>query len=71
MPGPTPPFCPVFPEDVLGQAHIEVRGKTASPQSVQRYQLAVLLHQEPSLPPEEASHGVGLSGSEVRRWRPR
>jgi Homeodomain-like domain-containing protein len=71
MPGPTPTFCPVFPEDFLRQAQSAGRRKTPSHQAVQRYQLALLLHQEPPLPPEEIGHRVGFSGSQVRRWRKR
>jgi Winged helix-turn helix len=71
MPGPTPTLCPVFPEDFIQQAHLTVRRKTASHQAVQRYQLGLLLHQEPHLSHEEAGHRVGLSGSQVRRWRRR
>ena len=65
MPGPTPRFCPVFPEDFLRQARLELRRKPVPHQSVQRYQLALLLHQEPHVPPEEAGRHVGLS--ECRR----
>ncbi len=71
MSGPTLTFCPVFPEGFLREARIEVRRKTAPYQSVQRYQLALLLHQEPYVPHEEAGQRVGLSGCQVRRWRKR
>ena len=71
MPGPTPTFCPVFPEDFLREARIAARRKTAPHQSVQRYQLALLLHQEPHVSHEEAGQRVGLSGCQVRRWRKR
>ena len=71
MPGPIPTFCPVFPEDFIRQAHIAVRRKTASHQAVQRYQLALLLHQEPHVPHEEVGQRVDFSGSQVRRWRKR
>ena len=71
MSGPTPTFCPVFPEDFLREARVAVRRKTALYQSVQRYQLALLLHQEPYVPHEEAGQRVGLSGAQVRRWRMR
>ncbi len=71
MPGLVPTFCPVFPEDFLREAGVEVRRKTAPYQSVQRYQLALLLHQEPDLPHEAAGQRVGLSGGQVRRWRKR
>jgi hypothetical protein len=71
MAGPTPTFCPVFPEDFLREARGAVRRKTAPYQSGQRYQLALLLHQEPYVPHEEAGQRVGLSGVQVRRWRKR
>ena len=71
MPGPAPRLCPVFPGDFLRQARLELRRKTVSHQSVQRYQLALLLHQEPHVPHEEAGRHVGLSGCQVRRWRKR
>ena len=71
MSGPTPTFCPVFPDDFLREARGAVRRKTAPYQSVQRYQLALLLHQAPDVPHEEAGQRVGLSGAQVRRWRKR
>jgi hypothetical protein len=71
MPGLAPTFCPVFPENFLRQARVEVRRKTASHQSVQRYQLALLLHEDPCLGHEVAGQCVGLSGRQVRRWRQR
>jgi hypothetical protein len=71
MPGPAPTFCPVFPEDFLQQARVAVRCKTAAHQSVQRYQLALLLHEDPHVAHEEAGPRVGLSGCQVRRWRKR
>ena len=71
MPGPAPMFCPVFPEDFLRQARVEVRRKTGSYQSVQRYQLALLLQEELRLGHAEAGQHVGLSGCQVRRWRKR
>ena len=71
MPGPAPTVCPVFPEGFLRQARGEVRRKTASPLSVQRYQLARLLHEEPHVGHVEAGQRVGLSGCQVRRWRKR
>ena len=71
MSGPTPTFCPVFPEGFLREARIEVRRKTTPYPSVQRYQLVLLRHQEPHVPHEEAGQRVGLSGCQVRRWRKR
>ena len=71
MPGPAPTFCPVFPEDFLQQARVAVRCKTAAHQSIQRYQLALLLHEAPHMAHEAAGQRVGLSGCQVRRWRQR
>ena len=71
MPGPTPTFCPVFPEPFLQQARVGVRCKTASYQSVQRYRLVLLFYEHPQMSHEEAAQSVGLSVSQVRRWRKR
>ena len=71
MPGHPSLLCPVFPEEFLQCARIAVRRKTASYQTVQRYQLALLLHEHPHLGQEEAGQRVGLSGRQVRRWRQR
>jgi hypothetical protein len=71
MPGLAPMCCPVFPEDFLRQARFEVRRKPVSHQSVQRYQLALLLHEAPHVGHEVAGQWVGLSGRQVRRWRQR
>jgi hypothetical protein len=62
MSGPVPAFCPVFPEDFLQQARIEVRRKTASYQSVQRFQLALLLHERPHVGHEEAGQRGACRG---------
>ena len=71
MPGPVSLFCPVFSDEFLQCARIEVRRKTASHQTVQRYQLALLLHENPHMSQGEAGQQVGLSGRQVRRWRQR
>ncbi len=71
MPGPLPTFIPVFPEDFLQQARSAIRRKTIAHQSLQRYQLALLVHENPHLPHEQAGQRVGLSGRQVRRWRQR
>ena len=60
-----------FLRTFCGKPACEVRRKTAPHQSVQRYQLALLLHQEPHVPHEAAGQRVGLSGCQVRRWRKR
>ena len=69
MSGPYPLSCPAFPDDFLQRACREVRCRTAPHQAVQRSQLALLLHENPSLAHEEAGRRVGLSGRQVRRWR--
>ena len=71
MSGPYPLSCPAFPDDFLQRARWEVRCRTAPYQAVQRSQLALLLHENPSLAHEEAGRQVGLSGRQVRRWRRR
>jgi hypothetical protein len=71
MPGPAPTFCSIFPEDILQQGRFEVRRRTAAHHTVQRYQLALLLQQNPHLGHEVAGQSVGLSGRQVRRWRKR
>ena len=71
MSGPAPSSRPAFPDDFLQQARREVRCRTASHQAVQRSQLALLLHDNPSLAHDEAGRRVGLSGRQVRRWRRR
>lgn len=71
MAGPESPFHPDFPDDFLRQANTEVRRRTASYQSVQRYKLVLLLNKNKELNNEEAGRMVGLSGRQVRRWRKR
>ena len=71
MPGSEPSCQPAFPEDFLRQARREVRHRTAPHQSIQRFRLALLMHQDPCVRHEEAGQRVGLSGRQVRRWRQR
>jgi hypothetical protein len=71
MPGPHPAFRPAFPDDFLEQARCQARRRTIAYHAVQRFRLALLLHQEPDLDNEEAGRRVGLSGRQVRRWRQR
>jgi Winged helix-turn helix len=70
MRGPRPASCK-FPEEFLQEARDTVRRRTASVQSVQRFQLALLLHDEPFVATEVAAQRVGLSGRQVQRWRQR
>jgi len=71
MAGPHPIFCPWFPEPFLEMARKEVRRKTASQRSVQRSQLAILVHAHPDWDQERLGRHVRLSGRQVHRWRKR
>ena len=71
MAGPIPIFCPTFPEEFLEEVRTEVRRKTASQRSVQRSQLALLVHEHPDWDQERLGRRVGLSGRQVHRWRKR
>ncbi len=71
MPGPAPIYCPKFPEEFLQQARYRVGRKTAPYRTVQRYQLVLLLENNPRIDNKEAGLGVGLSADQVRRWRKR
>jgi homeodomain-containing protein/DDE superfamily endonuclease len=71
MPGPASPFCLSFPEDFIAQGYREVRRRSAEHRLVQRFQLAILLHQNPRLSHDQAGNRVGLSARQVRRWRQR
>jgi len=71
MPGLFPTFCPTFSEELLQRARDTVGRKTAPHRAVQRSRLALLLHAEPHVGHAEAGRRVGLSGSQVRRWRKR
>jgi hypothetical protein len=70
MRGPRPTPC-TFSGEFLQEARDTVRRRTASVQSVQRFRLALLLHDEPSVATEVAAQRVGLSGRQVQRWRQR
>ena len=71
MAGPHPVFCPWFPEPFWEMARKEVRRKTASHRSVQRSQLAILVHAHPDWDQERLGRHVGLSARQVQRWRKR
>ena len=45
--------------------------RTAAVQTVQRFRLVLLLHEQPSLRYDEAAEAVGLSARQVQRWRSR
>lgn len=70
MRGPSPASC-TFPEEFLQEARATVRRRTASVQAVQRFRLALLVHDQPTLPNEAAAQGSGLSARQVQRWRRR
>jgi hypothetical protein len=70
MRGPSPTVC-TFPDAFLQQARATVRRRTATVQAVQRYRLALLLHEQPALNNEGAAQQVGLSARQVQRWRQR
>jgi hypothetical protein len=71
MAGPNPIYCPTFPDGFLEEARAEVRRKTACHRSVQRSQLALLVHAHPEWNQEQLGRHVGLSGRQVHRWRKR
>jgi hypothetical protein len=71
MAGPDPIYCPIFPDEVLENARAEVRRKTASYRSVQRSQLALLVHEHPDWDQTQLGREVGLSRRQVQRWRKR
>ena len=71
MSGPESCFNPDFPDEFIKQARTEVRRRKAFHQTVQRYKLVLLLHENRHLNNEEAGRQVGLSGRQVRRWRKR
>jgi len=70
MPGPRPSLC-TFPDAFVQEARDAVRRRTLALQTVQRYRLVLLLHEDPSLGNEDASLMVGLSARQVQRWRGR
>ncbi len=70
MPGPSPALC-TFPDDFVQEALDTVSRRTVAVQSVQRFRLVLLLHEQPSLGNDEAAEAVGLSARLVQRWRSR
>ena len=70
MPGPQPARCN-FPDNFVQEALDTVRRRTAAVQVVQRFRLALLLHEQRALRNEDAAHAVGLSLRQVQRWRSR
>ena len=70
MPGPRPALC-TFPDDFLQEAIDTVCRRTVAVQTVQRFRLVLLLHEQPSLESDKAAEAVGLSVRQVQRWRSR
>jgi hypothetical protein len=70
MPGPSPVLC-TFPADFVQVALDTVSRRTVAVQTVQRFRLVLLLHEQPSLRNDDAAEAVGLSARQVQRWRSR
>jgi hypothetical protein len=70
MPGPSPAPC-TFPNDFVQVALDTVCRRTVAVQVVQRFRLALLLHEQPDMKNDEAAKEVGLSARQVQRWRSR
>ena len=70
MPGPQPARCN-FPAYFLQAAVDTIDRRTVSVQDVQRYRLALLVHEHPSITSEEAALRIGMSARQVQRWRSR
>ncbi len=70
MPGPRPAPC-TFPDDFVQVALDTVRRRTVAVQVVQRFRLALLLHEQPDMTNDKAAKEVGLSARQVQRWRSR
>ncbi len=71
MPGPSPHYRPIFPDDFLTEARRLVAARTAASHLRQRAQLALLLHERPSTSNVEVAARLGLHPNCVRRWRQR
>jgi len=50
---------------------VAVRRRTVLVRDAQRYRLALLIHEQPTIRNAEAGHRVGFSERQVRRWRQR
>ena len=70
MPGPSPAPC-TFPDDFVQVALDTVHRRTVAVQVVQRFRLALLLHEQPDMKNDKAAKEVGLSARQVQRWRSR
>jgi len=70
MPGPSPALCN-FPDDFVQEALDTVSRRAVAVQTVQRFRLVLLLHEQPALKNDEAAEAVGRSARQVQRWRSR
>ena len=71
MPGPSPAYQPKFPPEFVDQMAQIVRQRTVAHRIWQRAQLALLLHQKPTISNPEAAGEIGLHENAVRCWRRR
>lgn len=71
LPGPTPLYQPCFPAEFLVDARLLSRRRTAPAHLLQRADLVLLLHYEPTLSNVAAGLKVGLHANSVRLWRQR
>ena len=70
MASPKPTPC-CFSQEFLQVARRVVRQRTAAVQAVQRFRLALLLHEQPTFSNAMAAEVVGFSPRQVQRWRQR
>lgn len=70
MASPQPTPCS-FSEEFLQVARRVVRQRTAAVQTVQRFRLALLLHEQPTFSNAMAAEVIGFSSRQVQRWRRR
>jgi transposase len=71
MPGPPPAYRPDFSPEFLNQARSLAGRRTVRYQLRQRAELALLLHDQPTLSNPEAAARVRLHPNSVRTWRKR
>ena len=70
MPGPIPARW-TFPGYFVQEDLDTDRSRTVAVQIVQRFRLALLLHEQPGMQNDHAAKAVGLSPRQVQRWRSR
>ncbi len=71
MPGQLPAYRPDFSPEFLAQARVLAGRRTIRYQLRQRAELALLLHDQPTLSNPEAAALVRLHPNSVRTWRKR